>query len=100
MDLEIYDIEHYLAYQCALKPLLEAAGASYLARGGEFRVFAGDYQPRRLMVVEFPSLAAMEAFIESEPFQALEPQRRACSSARIIGVQGLNREEGSFQRGP
>ena len=37
-DLEVFDIEHYLAYQQAVKPLLEAAGARYLARGGEFRV--------------------------------------------------------------
>ena len=37
-DLEVFDIEPYLAYQQAVKPLLEAAGARYLARGGEFRV--------------------------------------------------------------
>jgi len=88
-DLEVFDIEHYLAYQQAVKPLLEAAGARYLARGGEFRVYEGDYQPRRLVVLEFPSLESVDEFYESSAYQAIEAQRRACSSARIIAVEGL-----------
>lgn len=88
-DLEVFDIEHYLAYQQAVRPLLEAAGARYLARGGEFRVYEGDYQPRRLVVLEFPSLEAVGDFYESNAYLAIEAQRRACSSARIIAVEGL-----------
>lgn len=89
MDLDIHDIEQYLLYQRALAPLLEAVGARYLARGGEFRVFEGDYQPRRLIIAEFPDLEAMDDFYASEAYLALEPQRQACSSARILGVDGL-----------
>jgi len=89
LDVDIYNIEKYLLYQKAVRAALEAAGARYLARGGEFKVFQGDYQPHRLVITEFPSLAAMEAFYESDAYQSLEEQRRACSSASIIGVQGL-----------
>ena len=88
-DLDVFDIEQYLAYQQALKPLLAGAGARYLARGGSFRVYEGDYQPRRLVVVEFPSLEAVDEFYESAAYQALERQRQACSSARIIAVESL-----------
>ena len=88
-DLDVFDIEHYLAYQQALKPLLAGVGARYLARGGSFRVYEGDYQPRRLVVVEFPSLEAVDEFYESAAYQALERQRQACSSARIIAVESL-----------
>jgi uncharacterized protein (DUF1330 family) len=90
IDLEIYDIELYLAYHKRVRPLLASVGARYLARGGQFRVFDGDYQPNRLALVEFPSLAAMEDFYASAAYQALEPQRKACSEARIIGVEGLD----------
>ena len=89
IDLDVFDIEHYLAYQQAIRPVLETAGARYLARGGAFKVYDGDYQPRRLIVLEFPSLEAVDAFYESEGYRALEPQRRACSRARIIAVEGL-----------
>lgn len=88
VDLNVHDIAEYLRYQRAVRPLLEAVGARYLARGGEFTVFAGDYQPDRLMVVEFPSLQSMQAFYRSDPYLALEGQRLACSTASIVGVEG------------
>lgn len=88
-DLDIFDIEHYLAYQQALKPLLEEAGARYLARGGPFTVYQGEHQPQCLVVMEFPTADAVAEFYESPGYQALEPQRRACSSASIIAVEGL-----------
>jgi uncharacterized protein (DUF1330 family) len=89
VDLEVFDIEKYLVYQKAIKPLVESADARYLARGGEYQVFEGDYQPHRLILIEFPSLAAIDDFYDSDAYQSLEPQRRACSSARILGVEGL-----------
>jgi len=89
VNLEVFDIEKYLVYQEAIKPLVESANARYLARGGEFQVFEGDDQPHRLILIEFPSLAAMAGFYASNAYQALEPQRQACSSARILGVEGL-----------
>ena len=49
----------------------------------------GDCQPNRLILVEFPSLEVMEAFYHDDTYQSLEKQRRACSRARIVGVEGL-----------
>ena len=89
VDVDIYDIEHFLEYQQAIRPLVEHAGGRYLARGGEFTVFEGDYQPNRLILIEFPSLEAIERFQHSDAYRALEDQRLACSSARIIGLKGL-----------
>jgi len=89
VDLEVFDIALYLRYQKAIRPVLELAGARYLARGGEFHVYDGDYQPSRLILVEFPSLSCMDTFFNSDAYKSLEPQRQACSSARILGVEGL-----------
>ena len=72
-----------------MRPLLEAVGARYLARGGEFRVYEGDYHPSRLILVEFPSLEVMDSFFESEAYLCLEEQRKSCSSARVLGVESL-----------
>lgn len=89
VDVDIHDIADYLVYQKQVAPLLEAAGARYLARGGEFRVYEGDYEPGRLMVLQFPSLDAMDEFYASESYQALRAQRDACSISRTVAVQGL-----------
>jgi uncharacterized protein (DUF1330 family) len=89
VEVDIHDIADYLVYQQRLAPLLAAAGARYLARGGESRQYEGDHELGRLMVVEFPSLDAMDEFYHSDAWQMLSPQRDACSSSRIIAVEGL-----------
>ena len=65
---------------------LEAEGARYLVRGGEHKVYEGDWQPRRIVLLEFPDLAAWERFYLGPVYQGLKAIRDECSSARLVGV--------------
>jgi len=87
-DVEIRDMTRYQDFMKAVKPAIEAAGARYLARGGEHKVFEGDWTPRRIVILEFPSVAAFEAFYAG-PYQALKAIRDECSSACLVSVEGL-----------
>src|SRR5258707_893665 len=46
----------------AVKPALEEAGGKYLARGGMHKVYEGDWEPRRIVLLEFSTFKAWEAF--------------------------------------
>lgn len=89
-DVEIHDPARYQAFMQGVKPALEAAGARYLVRGGAHQVYEGDWAPRRIVVLEFPSVAAWEAFYFGETYQGLKSIRDACSSARLVSVEGLD----------
>ena len=54
-DVEIHDMARYQEFMAGVKPALEAAGARYLARGGAHTVYEGDWEPRRIVLLEFPS---------------------------------------------
>ena len=88
-DVEIRDMERYQAFMQGVKPALDAAGARYLARGGEHTVYEGDWLPRRIVILEFPSVAAWEAFYNGPTYQGLKSIRDEYSSARLVSVQGL-----------
>ncbi len=88
-DVEIRDMSKYQEFMKGVKPALDAAGARYLARGGAHKVHEGDWTPRRIVVLEFPSVAAWEAFYEGPVYQGLKSIREACSSARLVSVEGL-----------
>ena len=88
-DVEIRDAAQYQAFMAGVKPALEAAGARYLARGGAHKVYEGDWEPRRIVLIEFPSVAAFEAFYNGETYGSLKSVRDACSSARLVSVEGL-----------
>ena len=87
-DVEIRDMVRYQDFMKAVKPAIEAAGARYLARGGAHTVHEGDWQPRRIVVLEFPSIASWERFYTG-PYQAFKAIRDECSSARLVSVEGL-----------
>ena len=41
-------------------------------------------------ILEFPSIAAFEAFYGGAVYQGLRQVRDGCSSARLVAVQGLS----------
>jgi uncharacterized protein (DUF1330 family) len=88
-DVEIRDAAKYQEFMKEVKPALETAGARYLARGGAHKVYEGDWQPRRIVVLEFPSVSAWEAFYNGPVYQGLKAVRDECSSARLVSVEGL-----------
>ena len=89
-DVDIRDAVRYTEFMTKVKPALLEAGARYLARGGEHRVYEGDWEPRRIVLLEFPSVKAWEDFYNGPVYQGLKEIRDACSSARLVGVEGLD----------
>ena len=88
-DVEIPNAERYQDFMRQVKPALEAVGARYLARGGAHKVYEGDWLPRRIVIIEFPSIAAWESFYYGSVYQGLKAIRDECSSARLVSVEGL-----------
>jgi uncharacterized protein (DUF1330 family) len=88
-DVDIRDPNRYQDFMRSVEPALEEAGARYLARGGAHKVYEGDWSPRRIVLLEFPSVAAWESFYYGPVDQGLKAIRDECSSARLVGVGGL-----------
>ena len=88
-DVDIRDPKRYQEFMSGAKPALEMAGAKYLARGGPHKVYEGDWEPRRIVLLEFPSVEAWESFYNGATYQGLKSVRDACSSARLVSVEGL-----------
>lgn len=89
-DVEIRDMSLYQEFMKRVKPALDAADSRYLARGGAHKVYEGDWEPRRIVVLEFPSVAAWEEFYTGPVYQELKAVRDECSSARLVSVEGLD----------
>ena len=88
-DVDIRDMTRYQEFMTGAKPAVEAAGGRYLVRGGAHKVHEGDWVPRRIVLIEFPSAAAFESFYKDAAYRRLKPIRDACSSARLVSVEGL-----------
>jgi len=89
-DVEIRDMERYREYMLQVKPVIEAAGGRYLVRGGAHKIVEGEWFPRRLVLLEFPSMTALEGFYLSPEYQSLKTLRQQCSVAHAaVAVEGI-----------
>jgi uncharacterized protein (DUF1330 family) len=90
-DVDIRDPVRYQDFMSNVKPALESAGARYLARGGPHTVHEGDWSPRRIVLLEFPSVEAWNKFYTGPVYTGLKSVRDECSSARLVSFEGLQR---------
>ena len=88
VETDVSDPERYQAYKAAAAEAVAAAGGRYLARGGELAVLEGDWQPSRLVVLEFEDLAAARRWYESELYQQARRLRSGAASLHMVAVQG------------
>lgn len=89
-DVEIRDPARYQELMNGVKPPLEAAGARNLTRGGAHMGDECDWTPRRIGPIEFPSVAAWEAFYNVPVYPGLTAIRDDVSPARLVSVEGLD----------
>jgi uncharacterized protein (DUF1330 family) len=92
VEVDVTDPERYERYKAATPAAIAAGGGRFLVRGGELTVLEGDWQPSRLVVVEFEDLAAAERWYESEAYQAAKKLREGGARMRMVAVQGVGPE--------
>ena len=89
VDVEVTDPERYEQYKAATPATIAAGGGRFLVRGGELTILEGDWQPARLVVLEFENLSAAERWYESEAYQTAKKLRGGGARMRMVAVEGL-----------
>jgi uncharacterized protein (DUF1330 family) len=87
---DITDPERYERYKAASPGAIAAGGGRFLVRGGELAVLEGDWQPTRLVVLEFEDLAAAKRWYESEVYQEAKKLREGAAHLNMVAVQGVD----------
>ncbi len=89
VETEIHDPEQYEQYKAASPGAVAAGGGRFVVRGGELRVLEGDWNPTRLVVLEFPDLEAAERWYESETYRDAKKLREGAAKLRVVAVEGV-----------
>jgi uncharacterized protein (DUF1330 family) len=89
VETEIHDPEQYERYKEASPGAIAANGGRFLARGGELAVLEGDWNPKRLVVIEFEDLDAAKRFYESPTYQEAKRLREGAAKLNMVAVQGV-----------
>jgi uncharacterized protein (DUF1330 family) len=88
VEIETIDQDLMAAYREHTPAAVEAFGGRFLVRGGTSETLEGDWQPKRLVVLEFPSLDAAQAFYHSEQYKPLLEMRLKAGHSKVVLVEG------------
>jgi uncharacterized protein (DUF1330 family) len=88
-DTHVTNPERYEEYKRQVAPLIERFGGRYVARGGHFEVLEGDWEPHRLVVLEFPDLPSLRLWYHSPEYAPIKAIRQGAADCRLIMLEGL-----------
>ena len=90
VDIEVQDPSRYARYKDLAGAAVAKHGGRYLARGGATTVLEGSWQPKRLVVLEFPSVEKAKAWWASTDYAEAKELRQACAKTVMVVVEGAS----------
>jgi len=88
-DIEVTDAEGYQEYRRTVGASIAAFGGRFLARGGVVEVLEGDWSPKRLVIVEFPSMERLRAWYDSPEYAPALALRKRTSVSGLVMTEGI-----------
>ena len=77
----ITDAQKFEEYRVKVGPMIAKYGGRYLTKGASHRMpEGGHWKPERMVIIEFPDMAAIEAWYNSAEYQPLIALRKTCTS--------------------
>jgi len=91
-DVDVPDMEAYIAsgYIENVPKIAARFGGVYRARGGDMELVEGDWMPDRMIIIEFPSMEKLKAFLDSEEYAPFRKIRQRLATSKIVAVDGLS----------
>jgi uncharacterized protein (DUF1330 family) len=88
-ELEVTDPAVFEEYRKQVAATISAHSGRYLARGGTLESLEGGWNPKRMVILEFPSLAQAKTWYGSPEYQELLKLRLRSSKSKVVLIEGV-----------
>lgn len=89
VELEVQDVATFEEYRKQVPATIAKYGGRYLVRGGKTEPLEGDWHPKRVVVLEFPSLEQAKKFYDSPDYGPQKALRLKSAKSKLILVEGV-----------
>lgn len=88
-EVEVTDPAGFEDYRKAVPASIAAYAGRYLARGGALEPLEGGWAPKRMVILEFPSLAQAKAWYTSPEYRELLKMRQRTTRSKVVLLEGV-----------
>lgn len=88
-DMEVTDAVTFDEYRKLSPATVALYGGRFLARGGATLTLEGSWSPKRLVILEFPSVERAQAWLASPEYAPARKLRQMSTRSNLIITEGL-----------
>jgi uncharacterized protein (DUF1330 family) len=89
VEIDVTDPDLYETYRQMAGATVLSHGGKYLVRGGAVETLEGDWQPKRIVVLEFESVAQARAWWDCEEYREPKKLRQKSAVTKMILLEGV-----------
>ncbi len=89
VELEVTDPAKFQRYRELVPPIIEKFGGRYIVRGGGTEVLEGNWEPKRIVVLEFETAQKAKELMESEEYRPVKQLRLESANTNMVLVEGV-----------
>jgi uncharacterized protein (DUF1330 family) len=88
VEVDVHNPEEYEDYKKLTGPSLVNYGGKFIVRGGQTETLEGDWNPGRIVVLEFPTKEQAKTWWSSPEYTPAKEIRQRNATTRMILVEG------------
>ncbi len=89
VEIDILDPAGYEEYKKLAGATVEKYGGKYIVRGGATEVLEGDWNPKRIVVLQFQSTQRAKDWLNCEDYREPRKMRHRTAKTNMIVVEGV-----------
>src|SRR5437016_13356727 len=87
VEIDILDPVGYEEYKKLAGPTVEKHGGKYIVRGGKTEVLEGVWNPKRIVVLEFPTMERAKEWLNCDEYREPRKLRHRTGKTKMILVE-------------
>jgi uncharacterized protein (DUF1330 family) len=89
VDLEVKDAQAFEPYKQPTAASIAQYGGRFIVRSSDYEVLEGNWRPKRVVVLEFPSVETAKRWYDSPEYRKVLPIRLQHAVSKMILVGGV-----------
>ena len=89
VEIDVHDPVGYEEYKKRASATVHAHGGKYIVRGGASETLEGDWQPKRIVILEFESVQRAKDWLNCAEYEEPRKMRHRTAKTKMVVVEGI-----------
>lgn len=88
VEIEVHNEDQYTEYKKLTPASIAAYKGKFIVRGGQSEALEGNWNPQRIVVLEFPDKTSANAWWNSKEYGPAKEIRQRSASTKMLLIEG------------